>query len=138
MRKNDLIKLLQKVEGNPEVVVWNGYVREHQHVSTKITQDFLTRESFDTYLHQVLLNRRLRIDPGYEFSVEERERMRGVWQKNNSWELASEDYEQTSEFDAEYKLLHTDYKRIRRPVVVLHPKLQGKQMYVRGCGMVQY
>lgn len=30
MRKNDLIKRLQEIEGNPEIVVWNGFVEDYQ------------------------------------------------------------------------------------------------------------
>ena len=28
MRKNDLIKLLSEIKGNPEVVLWNGFVED--------------------------------------------------------------------------------------------------------------
>lgn len=28
MRKNDLIKLLQDIEGNPEIMLWNGFVSD--------------------------------------------------------------------------------------------------------------
>lgn len=28
MRKNDLIKLLQNIEGNPEIMLWNGFVSD--------------------------------------------------------------------------------------------------------------
>ena len=29
MRKNQLIKLLQEIKGNPEVMVWNGFVDDY-------------------------------------------------------------------------------------------------------------
>lgn len=32
MRKNDLIKLLNEIEGNPEVVIWNNQVEDWQHI----------------------------------------------------------------------------------------------------------
>lgn len=32
MRKNDLIKLLQSIEGNPQVVIWNGFTHDYQHI----------------------------------------------------------------------------------------------------------
>ena len=32
MRKNDLIKLLNNIEGNPDVVLWNGMVEDYMHI----------------------------------------------------------------------------------------------------------
>jgi len=32
MRKNDLIKLPNQIEGNPEVVLWNGYVGDYTNI----------------------------------------------------------------------------------------------------------
>lgn len=32
MRKNDLIKMLNEIEGNPEVVLWNGQVGDWMHI----------------------------------------------------------------------------------------------------------
>ena len=28
MKKNDLIKPLQTIEGNPDIVLWNGFVQD--------------------------------------------------------------------------------------------------------------
>lgn len=28
MRKNDLIKILQELKGNPEIMIWNGFVED--------------------------------------------------------------------------------------------------------------
>lgn len=33
MRKNDLIKMLNEIEGNPEVVLWNGSVGDWMHIN---------------------------------------------------------------------------------------------------------
>lgn len=32
MKKNDLIKILQDLKGNPEVVLWNGFVGDYMHI----------------------------------------------------------------------------------------------------------
>lgn len=32
MKKNDLIKLLQEIEGNPQVMIWNGFVEDVTHI----------------------------------------------------------------------------------------------------------
>lgn len=44
MKKNDLIKLLEGIKGNPEVVLWNGYVEDFMHVG-ELSEDFLTKYS---------------------------------------------------------------------------------------------
>jgi hypothetical protein len=36
MRKNDLIKLLQEIDGNPEVSLWNGFVGDWMPISKEI------------------------------------------------------------------------------------------------------
>ena len=36
MRKNDLIKILQDIKGNPEVMLWNGLVQDCTHISNKV------------------------------------------------------------------------------------------------------
>ncbi|AXC39087.1 UNVERIFIED_ORG: hypothetical protein [Escherichia phage CMSTMSU] len=30
--KNDLIKMLQEIDGNPEIVIWNGYVDDYMNI----------------------------------------------------------------------------------------------------------
>lgn len=50
MRKNDLIKKLQEIKGNPEILLWNGMVGDWMAIGglkesylTKITKEFWVR-----------------------------------------------------------------------------------------------
>ena len=50
MRKNDIIKKLQEIKGNPEILLWNGMVCDWMQISsikesylTKITKEFWVR-----------------------------------------------------------------------------------------------
>lgn len=36
MRKDKLIELLQNIPGNPNIVIWNGFVDDIQHITTDI------------------------------------------------------------------------------------------------------
>ncbi|EON7637065.1 hypothetical protein ABV23_RS01045 [Escherichia coli] len=45
MKKNDLIKMLQGIEGNPEIVIWNGYVDDYMNISTGIEKITLVKET---------------------------------------------------------------------------------------------
>ena len=42
MRKNDLIKMLKEIKGNPEVVLWNGMVGDWMPVG-KLSESYLTK-----------------------------------------------------------------------------------------------
>lgn len=44
MRKNDLIKKLQEIEGNPEIVLYNSFVDDWQHI--KLTPGKLFKTIF--------------------------------------------------------------------------------------------
>lgn len=47
MRKNDLIKMLQGIKGNPEIVLWNGFVEDYHHICKELTPLTLVRETRD-------------------------------------------------------------------------------------------
>ena len=47
MKKNDLIKLLNTIEGNPDVVLWNGFVGDYQDISKELVKDDLLKISLD-------------------------------------------------------------------------------------------
>jgi len=54
MRKNDLIKQLQAIKGNPEVVLWNGYVGDYMHID-KPVQSELVKMHKDYWIESVRL-----------------------------------------------------------------------------------
>lgn len=45
MTKNELIKLLSELPGNPEVVLWNGFVEDYQHIDKEIIESKLVKHS---------------------------------------------------------------------------------------------
>ena len=48
MRKNKLIEMLQKIEGNPDIYLWNGMVGDWMDVASAV-EDTLTKESLEHY-----------------------------------------------------------------------------------------
>lgn len=60
MRKNKLIELLQEIEGNPEVLVWNGHVGDWMALETKLHKKTLTRMSKKRRLYYVNLEQQVR------------------------------------------------------------------------------
>lgn len=53
MRKNDLIKLLKQIPGNPEMAIWNGFVDDWQGIAKQLTTIELVKHS-RTFLESVI------------------------------------------------------------------------------------
>lgn len=45
MLKNALIKMLQEIEGNPEIVIWNGYVDDYMNIDKETFKITLVKET---------------------------------------------------------------------------------------------
>ena len=57
MKKNDLIKLLNTIEGNPDVALWNGFVGDYQDISKELVKGDLVKMSLDWYLEMCRIER---------------------------------------------------------------------------------
>jgi len=55
MRKNDLIKMLQDLPGNPEVVFWNGFVNDYHHIDRNVETVTLVKETREFVRHCLTL-----------------------------------------------------------------------------------
>lgn len=53
MRKNDLITLLESVKGNPEIMVWNGFVEDFQPLSKTLNTIQLHKLTLQGYKERV-------------------------------------------------------------------------------------
>lgn len=51
MKKNKLIELLQKIDGNPEIYLWNGFVADWMDISPDFIESELVKECFDFKLN---------------------------------------------------------------------------------------
>ena len=56
MRKNDLIKILQSIEGNPEIKLWSGFVRDWQDIDKEVIKLPLVKHSFDNYINRLRMS----------------------------------------------------------------------------------
>jgi hypothetical protein len=117
MKKNQLIKLLQEMQGNPEVFVWNGAVNDVMPLSA-ISEDKLHKNTKSFY--------RLLVDGDKSMktaSDEWKDKKALALSKNSNWELES-GYEDES---------MTRTKRI----LVIEPKTTGRKSLGRG-GNISY
>jgi hypothetical protein len=114
MRKNKLIELLQEIEGDPEVLVWNGQVGDWMGLKSKIHDRKLSRMSRKKYLHFLNLEQ----------------------QSNGLPELGLNDFE----YDEEWVFDDVpDYNRHdqNKNVIMLEPKQRGISTFDR-AGDISY
>ena len=127
MRKNDLIKLLHTIEGNPEIVLWNGFVGDYQNISTEIVEGDLVKQTLEDYLlryrHERCLDEK---DWKYQLTQEE-ENDAKKWYKNIKYEI--------NQYIMEEDIKERRYRKKR--VVYIQPKLSNKKHYDR-LGTVEY
>ena len=127
MRKNDLIKQLQAIEGNPEVVLWNGYVGDYMHIDTLVKSDLVKVElkywldscRLEDCIDRGDMNYR---PPGHE--VKELERR-----------YRTELEYQIDEYVTEEDIKSKKYKR--KSVVFIQPKKRGVKTFDR-LGGIEY
>ena len=120
MKKNDLIKLLQNIKGNPEIVIWNGYVNDYMDISSEITTLTLVKET------QEVLNQQLRAQYCRENKtldvpenvLEQLQIQAALLHKKRQWDIPNPFVK-----DKEFQLWYGNRKLTK---YVLSPKLRGK------------
>lgn len=124
MRKNDLIQLLQGMPGNPEVVLWNGFVEDVQPIHKHVVPVKLHKLSFEGYKERINIDRQVREagEPLDDATLCGMYKQHGV----GDWELLR--YYPPSVGDKWYKT---------KTVLVLEPKLTGKSTFDRN-GRIDY
>lgn len=92
MKKSELLKLLETIEGDPEIVVWNGFVEDYQPIENKLTTVQLAKLSFESYeklcnAERKLINRPLLTTEQY----------REKYNNTSQWEIANPEYQLDNE-----------------------------------------
>lgn len=123
MTKNELIEKLSAIEGNPEVVFWNGYVGDWMRLSDEITESALVRETPEfvrTSLEQEVMSDGLPASNITDKDVEEA-------MEHREWDLPNP-YVTGERFNKWYG-------DKRQPIVVLNAEARGKTSYSRAGDM---
>lgn len=127
MRKNDLIKLLQDIKGNPEVLLWNGMVSDWMHIDKPVEGDLVKidkkyfLESCRLELCQKLKNL------NYQLSPEEIKDFEKSYRDYHNWEA--------NEFVTEEDVKRKRYRQKR--VLYLQTKKRGMNTFDR-LGNIEY
>jgi len=127
MRKDQLIKLLQEIEGNPEVVIWNGHVGDYMHIDKPVQSD-LVKMTKDYWIESVRLEECVdRGDFTYQLPEHEVKELERRHRNEIPWECG--------EYVTEEDVDRNRYKRKR--VVFIQVKKRGVKTFDR-VGVIEY
>ena len=124
MKKSKLIEMLSEIEGDPDILFWNGYVSDWTDIHPKISMNTLTKMSFKHYCNIIKMERIYSQGQPTDYNIPEDEisvlkekyKKLFVWEDNQS--ITSDDI---------------NNKRYReKQVFYMQPKLRGKTDYQRG------
>jgi hypothetical protein len=87
MRKSDLIKILTELEGNPDIVLWNGMVGDWMDIDKHLIEGTLVRQTLDGYIESVQLEQCVdRKDWDYKLPESEIAELKQLYKRNIGWE----------------------------------------------------
>jgi hypothetical protein len=127
VKKSKLIKLLSKLDGDPDVLLWNGYVGDYQNISLDIVEQQLVRMTFDAYVKTIECEERVkRKDLSYIITESELPELRKSYTKHVDWEMNQFALQDT---------LNKNYKS--KTVYIMQPNSRGKREWGR-CESLEY
>jgi hypothetical protein len=125
MRKNELIKLLTHIKGNPEVMLWNGYVGDYMKISKDLVSSTLVKQSSDFVRDHVNMEHLRDGKP----PITEEELKRCMKAHYSDWEMPNE-FVLESEMDRWYG-------KARKTIIVMQSETRGKTSWDRS-GSIDY
>lgn len=124
MKKNELIEMLQRIDGNPEIVIYNSVVEDFQFLDgiySRVKLYKLKRQYFER-IAALELSENTSSKDDFQQLVKDRKLY-----SNCKWELP------------ENLLVRNLSDTVSKKVVVLFPKQRGKSLSVRGMkGAMEY
>lgn len=130
MKKNDLIKLLQNIKGNPDIVIYNGLVDDYMELGKDVEEFELVKETLDTKYNGFLCD-----------AYHSKQDIESEDVKQKCMERAKESYKkQKYDLPNPYTSEENFYQRYEKKVkkmICLCTKLRGKTYWDR-LGKIEY
>ena len=128
MKKSKLIALLNSIEGDPDIVFWNGFVGDYQDISTKLVAGKLVKRTLSDYLQHVEFDRARRAN-NWELKMTPQEitECKKNYRRVFSWELNQ--YVTVKDI--------TEKRYTAKDVIFLQSKERGKTTFDR-AGTIRY
>lgn len=128
MRKNKLIEMLNKLEGNPDIKLWNGYVQDWVDIENEIQKVRLVKMTKEYYIESCRLEKcRDKNDWNYQLTDKQQEYLNECYSNVQSWEL-------NPYVDAE-DIKNKRYKQTQ--VYIMQAKSKGVKTFDR-AGSISY
>lgn len=127
MKKSKLIELLNTIEGDPEIKLWNGYVDDYMDIGELVRTD-LVKMDLPYFIETIRLDdcRKVGGEPKtFQLSPSEDQYARKCYKKHHNWEF--------NQYVTEDDIKAKRYKR--KKVVILNAKLRGVNTFDRIGGM---
>ena len=130
MRKNKLIELLHKIEGNPDIVLWNGIVGDYQNIDPCFVEGELVKKTLAEYIENCRVEQCVKLkDWEFKFSDDEINELKSNYKMVLDWE----DNRFVTEEDIELK------RYSKKRVVFIQSKQRGENFFCRGVkGGINY
>lgn len=90
MKKSKLIEMLNRLEGDPEIKLWNGMAGDWMDIDRELVPSDLVKQSLEHWLEMCRIQDcRERRDWDYQLPAEEVAQLKKDYNKINPWELNS-------------------------------------------------
>ena len=88
MKKSKLIEMLNRLEGDPEIKLWNGMVGDWMDIDRELVPSDLVKQTLEHWLEMCRIDDcRDRRDWDYQLPAEEVVRLKKDYNRVNTWEL---------------------------------------------------
>ena len=88
MKKSKLIEMLNQLEGDPEIKLWNGMVGDWMDIDRELVPSDLVKQSLEHWLEMCRVQEcRHRQDWDYQLPAEEVAALKKDYNRINTWEL---------------------------------------------------
>lgn len=122
MKKSKLIKLLQEIEGDPEIKLWNGFVGDWVDISPKVEKCDLVRMTQRYWLESIRLEECIdRKDWSYQLPVDEVATLKKKYKDVCKWEING--YVTSDQIDKKRYDVKTTY--------IIQAKIKGENTFDR-------
>lgn len=128
MKKNKLIEILNKIEGNPDILLYNGFVDDWMDIEVETEPRTLVKETVEFWLSRYIYEYvgRHNEQPSESLKEEWLEKIK-LKRKCSEWEFPNE-FVQEEDFECWYG---KRYKKVH----LINAKLRGKNDRGRGCDL---
>lgn len=126
MKKSKLIELLNSIQGDPDVVLWNGYVEDWQDIDKDLADTDQVKMTREYFIKSIELEAQIdRKDWNYTLPANEVEELKKSYRRNVEWQVGA--------YVSEEDIKEKRYKS--RRVVYIKPKIRGEHSFDRMGGM---